>query len=153
MRLRIRVIFLNYDIHKEMTTESMRHQIINIAFVTAALLLPTASSIAAETTSATASVAADPAKAADKVVKKSASKASAPAKVKTVDINSADRAELKTLPGVGDAEAEKIVNGRPFGSKSQLTTRGILPRDVYETIKQRVIAKQDKNTVAKLIQK
>ncbi|UCH16460.1 MAG: helix-hairpin-helix domain-containing protein, partial [Burkholderiales bacterium] len=39
------------------------------------------------------------------------------AKEKLIDVNSASRAELKTLPGIGDAEADKIIAGRPYLSK------------------------------------
>lgn len=132
----------------------MRYQFIHSALIAAVLLIPVAASVAAEQKPPSASETAQPAKQpAGRAGKPAESKAHAAVKVKIVDINSADLAELKALPGVGAAEAEKIVSGRPFGSKSQLTTRGILPRDVYENIKQRVIAKQDKNTVAKLIQK
>jgi DNA uptake protein ComE-like DNA-binding protein len=79
--------------------------------------------------------------------------ASAPtmSKARLVDINSAGRNELMTLPGVTDAVAERIIAGRPFGSKSQLTTRGIVARDVYEDLKKLVVAKQDAASAAKLL--
>ncbi|WP_296655924.1 helix-hairpin-helix domain-containing protein [Rhodoferax sp.] len=75
------------------------------------------------------------------------------AKVRLVDINSAGINELKTLPGVTDAVAQTIIAGRPFGSKAQLTTRGILGREVYEDIKTLVIARQTAETTAKLLKK
>ena len=62
--------------------------------------------------------------------------------IKVVDINSASKAELKTLPGIGDAEAAKIIAGRPYGSKAFLVTRNIIPAGIYEQIKKQIIAMQ-----------
>lgn len=64
------------------------------------------------------------------------------AKAALIDINSATAAELKAIPGVGDAFAAKIIAGRPFANKSQLTSRKIIPVPLYEQIKDRIIAKQ-----------
>jgi competence protein ComEA len=64
------------------------------------------------------------------------------APLKAVDINSASKAELKTLPGIDDARADKIIAGRPYLSKGFLVTRNIIPAGVYETIKRQIIAKQ-----------
>ena len=66
---------------------------------------------------------------------------SAPAP-KLVDINTASKADLKTLPRIGDAEADKIIAGRPYGSKAWLVSRGVIDRDVYEGLKALVIARQ-----------
>ena len=74
-------------------------------------------------------------------------------KVKVVDINSASKASLKTLPGIGDAEAAKIIAGRPYLSKAELVTENALPREVYEGIKALIVAKQNEATAAKLNQK
>ena len=71
-------------------------------------------------------------------------------KVKLVDINGAGKAELKTLPGIVDAEADKIVAGRPYLSKANLFTHGVLPRATYEKIKDLVVAKQAKATTGKI---
>ncbi len=66
-----------------------------------------------------------------------------PAKpIKRVDINSASRAELKKLPGIGDVEVDKIIAGRPFLSKVDLVTGKILPEGVYILIKNQIVAKQ-----------
>ena len=43
-----------------------------------------------------------------------------PAPAKRIDINSASRAQLKTLPGIGDAEADRIIAARPYPSKAKL---------------------------------
>ncbi len=59
-----------------------------------------------------------------------------------VDINSASREKLKTLPGIGDAEAAKIIAGRPYHSKADLVTQQILPGGVYIALKRRIMAGQ-----------
>lgn len=72
-------------------------------------------------------------------------------KAQLVDINSASKAQLATLPGITPAYAAQIVASRPYGSKSHLTTRGILPRDVYERLKDKIIARQDPALVDRLL--
>jgi len=57
-----------------------------------------------------------------------------------IDINSASREKLKTLPGIGNAEADKIVAGRPYHSKTDLVIRNILPESSYAAIKYRIVA-------------
>jgi DNA uptake protein ComE-like DNA-binding protein len=57
-----------------------------------------------------------------------------------LDINTATSAQLKSLPGMGDAYVKRIVDGRPYTAKNQLVTRGILPRSAYEAIKDQIIA-------------
>ena len=59
-----------------------------------------------------------------------------------VDINSASREELKKLPGVGDAEADKIIAGRPFLTKAHLQTRNIVSPMAYQGLRQLVVARQ-----------
>lgn len=61
---------------------------------------------------------------------------------KLVDINSASRAELKTLPGIGDAEADRIIAARPYPSKVKLTADKVLPDATYLALKGRIIAVQ-----------
>jgi len=57
-----------------------------------------------------------------------------------LDLNTATAEQLKALPGMGDAYVKRIIEGRPYTAKNQLTTRGILPPDAYEKIKEQVIA-------------
>jgi len=66
----------------------------------------------------------------------------APAPVKLVDINSASKAELKTLPGIGDAEAENIIKHRPYLTKTELVTKKVLPTGPYLALKNKVVAMQ-----------
>lgn len=66
-----------------------------------------------------------------------------------VDINNASRDELKTLPGVGDAEAERIVKGRPYLSKVNVFTNNVLPESAYATLKDRIVVKEPKTARSK----
>lgn len=71
-------------------------------------------------------------------------KVPAAAPMELIDINSATEAELKAIPGVGDAYAKKIIAGRPFSNKSQLLSKKIIPKPVYDKVKDMIIAKQAK---------
>lgn len=83
-----------------------------------------------------------PAVPATPAVDKKAVPAPAAAPMELVDINSATEAELKAIPGIGDAYANKIIAGRPFANKSQLLSKKIIPKPVYDKVKDKVIAKQ-----------
>ena len=59
-----------------------------------------------------------------------------------IDINTATKAELSALPGIGDAYSQKIIAGRPYVKKDQLKSKKIIPAGVYDKIKGMIIAKQ-----------
>lgn len=59
-----------------------------------------------------------------------------------VDINSASKAQLSSLPGIGDKYSDKIIAGRPYANKSQLVSKKVLPEGVYSKISGMIIAKQ-----------
>ena len=59
-----------------------------------------------------------------------------------IDINSATEAQLSTLPGIAKARSEAIIKGRPYKGKDELVSKKIVPENVYNEIKDKIIAKQ-----------
>jgi competence protein ComEA len=55
-----------------------------------------------------------------------------------LDINAATQEQLAGLKGFTPAFAEAIVKGRPFKSVDELTSRKIIPADVFAQIKDQV---------------
>jgi DNA uptake protein ComE-like DNA-binding protein len=85
-----------------------------------------------------------PAKPAAPAAEKKAEPAKPSAKAEPIDINTATEEQLKAIPGVGDAYSKKIIAGRPYAKKDQLKTKKVIPADLYEKIKEQIIAKQAK---------
>jgi len=69
-------------------------------------------------------------------------KAKPAAAAKLVDINSASKDDLKKLPGITDADADKIVAGRPYLSKYFLVSDKVISEALFHSIKKQIIAQQ-----------
>jgi competence protein ComEA len=61
---------------------------------------------------------------------------------KPLDVNTATREQLLSLPGVTGAEADGVIAGRPYGDPGELVTHRILPRSNYDQVADRLTAKK-----------
>lgn len=68
--------------------------------------------------------------------------ATAQAQDALLDINSASKAELDALPGIGPVRSAAIIKGRPYKGKDELVQKKIIPQKVYDGIKGKIIARQ-----------
>jgi competence protein ComEA len=61
---------------------------------------------------------------------------------KPLDLNSATKEQLLSLPGVTAAEADRVIAGRPYSEPGEVVTRRIMPKTEYDKIADRVTAKK-----------
>jgi DNA uptake protein ComE-like DNA-binding protein len=61
-------------------------------------------------------------------------------KIKPVNLNTASRAELLKLPGIGPSEADRIIKARPYFSKAKLLAENVISAPLYDGLKGRVFA-------------
>ncbi|MEO8359101.1 MAG: helix-hairpin-helix domain-containing protein [Vicinamibacteria bacterium] len=120
-----------------------------LAFVVAAMALPSMAQTAAPKSAAKAEASKTEAPKAEamkteapKAAKAETKQAAKPVAKELVDINTATQEELEAMPVIGKAYAAKIIAGRPYKMKSELSTRKIVPASVYAKIKNHIIAKQ-----------
>ena len=63
-----------------------------------------------------------------------------------VDLNTASQAELEALPGVGEATAKKIIEGRPYSSVAALSKAGVVSEATLAKIRPLVKASRSSST-------
>ena len=59
-----------------------------------------------------------------------------------LDLNTATKNQLLSLPGVTVAEADRVIAGRPYNEPGEVVTRRIMPKTEYDKIADRVTAKK-----------
>ena len=58
-----------------------------------------------------------------------------------LDINSASKDDIESLPGLGPDDAQRIVDGRPYSRKHDLVSRRVLSPQQYDKIAERITVK------------
>jgi competence protein ComEA len=61
-----------------------------------------------------------------------------------VDINHADLDELLKVQGMTRSWAGRIIRFRPYRTKQDLLDRGVVSSEVYDRIKEQIVAHRDK---------
>lgn len=63
-------------------------------------------------------------------------------KTDLLNINSATKEQLDALPGIGDVYSQKIIDGRPYKTKTDLVRKKVVPPATYKKIRDQITAKQ-----------
>ncbi len=61
---------------------------------------------------------------------------------KPVDLNTASKAQLTSLPGMDGASADRVIAGRPYSSEHELLEKHILSREEYNRIADSITVKK-----------
>ena len=112
----------------------MRHTLISLSLVSAMMFCGGAL--------AQSPAVDSPSKSGPAMTKSGTAMTKAAPKVDLLDINSADKPDLVALKGIGDKRADDIIKGRPYKGKDELVQKKIIPKGVYDGIKDKIIAKQ-----------
>ena len=122
----------------------IQHRNLALALIVSTVLT-SGSALAADPAKPSAASAAAPQSStsapASSAAKSSPTTAAKPAKKpKPLDLNSASAEQLKTVPGVDDARAEKIVKNRPYPTRAYLVTKGVYSQEEYYAVKDYFVA-------------
>ena len=60
---------------------------------------------------------------------------------KPVNVNSASKVKLQTLPGVDEETADRIIAGRPYHTTDEVGTKGVVTPDEFNAIKDKIVVK------------
>lgn len=60
---------------------------------------------------------------------------------KPLNLNTATKEQLQSLPGITSAEADRVIADRPYHDPQELVSRNILPKSKYDRIADLVKAK------------
>jgi DNA uptake protein ComE-like DNA-binding protein len=60
---------------------------------------------------------------------------------KPVNLNSASKTRLQTLPGVDERTADRIIAGRPYRTRNQIVARGVVSPEEFREIKDKIVVK------------
>ena len=58
-----------------------------------------------------------------------------------LDINTASADQLRAIRGINEAQAKKIIDGRPYARRGELVTKKVLPQETYDKIKDQISAR------------
>jgi hypothetical protein len=61
-----------------------------------------------------------------------------PARAHQLDINTATKAQLASIPGLNEALAAQIIAHRPYLTKEHLVLNGVLPQPLFLSIRDRL---------------
>ncbi len=65
-----------------------------------------------------------------------------PSSDQPVNLNTASKAQLMSLPGMDDSSADRVIAGRPYSTEHQLLERRILSREEYNKIADSITVKK-----------
>jgi len=66
-----------------------------------------------------------------------------------VNLNTASKEQIMTLPGMTDDAADKIIAGRPFKSKEELVQKNIMSKDELKKVEAKITTSMPKEASTK----
>lgn len=64
------------------------------------------------------------------------------AAVKSINLNTAPKDQLTTLPGITPAQADRIIAGRPYNASNDVVTKRVMSKTEYDKISDRITAQK-----------